>query len=205
MNRLLSSFVIVAILSLGSAFSAQAASIPPSTISLSPTVIAGNVDLADVNLVYRSYLATSDLPGKHILPFASTPSSQYIYVRGTGQATYSLTEPQNTFSFNWGTVGRHDTLTVTRSDNTTYDVFGSSILSLASTLLPGSNVDKTGVYVTLFDSLGIRGVAFATLADSFEFSDLYDPSVVPLPAALPLFGAALLGVAFVRRRRAVTG
>lgn len=62
----------------------------------------------------------------------------------------------------------------------------------------GIKEGKSTRYFSLTDMAGIVRVALRSATEAFEVANV---SAVPLPAALPLFGAALFGVAAARRRK----
>ncbi len=191
------SLFVAALIFFGAASAAQAATY--DSLTLSKTVVPGNVDLADVTLVSNSAIVSADLANQHVLPFSSAKSDKYLAVHAKGLAIYTLSSPNSTVSFNWGTIDTYNWITIKRTDGTTYNVTGTDILNLASSLGLGLTGGKSNIYVTLLDKAGIAAISFVDGAsNAFEISDI---SVVPLPAALGLFSAALVGAAALRRRK----
>lgn len=193
-------FVAAALLSLGVISGAQAATLPlGASFTIGGPVVAGNVDYSDVTLNYNSAIVKGDVTNQHVLPVGFETNKEYLSVYANGLATYSLSSAVTSLAFNWGTIDTYNTLTITRDGGATYDITGSDILALGASLGLGLVPQKSPTYFVLTDIAGIISAAFKSTTNSFEVADI---SVVPLPAALPLFGAALFGVAAARRRKA---
>jgi hypothetical protein len=166
---------------------------------LSPSInlaTAGSLSLSNATIVNP----TSTVANQYIAPTGSIYQNNYLAVfGGGGLATYTLSPNQNTFSFTWGTIDDFNTLTVTDSRNVSYTITGSTILAN----IGGSVNHTTQSDVSISDAFGaITKVQFGSSQNSFEVAN-FGSSAAPLPAALPLFGAAFLAlVMFGRRARA---
>jgi hypothetical protein len=116
-----------------------------------------------------------------------------------GKATFDLNSGFNTFSFEWGSIDSSNSLTVIGDNNKSYTLTGATLLADVTSLKAGTSSD----YFSLTDLDGIKSVILSSTLNSFEVGNISasEVSAVPLPAALPLFGAALLGFALLRLRK----
>ena len=137
--------------------------------------------------------------GQRTSPWDGTlnPSETYTAVRQFGSAGYNLGGSFSSVSFRWGSIDDHNTVNFF-SDNILVDsLTGVDVLNGIGELtgLATRNVNITTD--VLFDR-----IVFTSAGDSFEYANL-QVSVVPLPAALPLYGAgvALLGFMGWRKRK----
>ncbi|HEU0118549.1 MAG TPA: VPLPA-CTERM sorting domain-containing protein [Alphaproteobacteria bacterium] len=137
------------------------------------------------SIYQNNYLAVLDNPPG---PGTVTP----------GSATFTLAAGQHSFAFTWGTIDDFNTLTITDSRNVTYTITGTDILTQI-----GGTDHTAQADVNFIDTFGtIVSATFSTTSNSFEAAN-FGQSNVPLPASLPLFGAALMGLLFFARRERV--
>lgn len=150
--------------------------------------------------------------GEHIQPTGVANDDSYLYSYGYdysytwdgeyylahtfGTVTVEPETPTDEFHFTWGSIDNFNWLRVTRSNNQMYTVSGADILANNLVQL---GPDRTK-YFSLYDDLGVKRIEFQSYWSSFEAGNL---STVPLPAALPMFGAALIGISALRRRKQV--
>jgi hypothetical protein len=117
---------------------------------------------------------------------------------GEGMSTFTMSPGQSGFGFTWGTIDDYNTLTITDSRGYTFTITGSELLSAIS------GVDHTTQSdVEISDAFGtITSAVLTSTQNSFEVANFSQTaSAVPLPAALPLFGAAVLGLGLIAYRR----
>jgi hypothetical protein len=138
----------------------------------------------------------------HTLGF--TPSapyhdtSNYLAIGPGGSLTFTLSQPAHYFGFEWGSVDTSDLVQF-------YD--GNKLLaSFDGADLPShsGNTGSLGTYFANFTSnFPITKIVLSTGKDCsnpFEIDGM-QISTVPVPAALPLFGAAVAGLGAMGRRR----
>ncbi len=135
-------------------------------------------------------------------------TSNYLSVYNGGTATFTLTSNAHSFALDWGSVDGSNSVTINMADGSSQTFTGSQLATLASTeqvsltTQGGTNWGANGsLYVAFSDNAStIKSVVLGSGQNSFEVSDAR-VSAVPLPAALPLFGSAVVGLgAFIRRR-----
>ncbi len=208
------SFMAVAILSLGFSVAAQAATVTlanGAVITYGGDMSSSNgaeVDLTTVggdwtrNDASKVFLTDTNVTGQHVIAYA--PNGQptqnpgtYLAVKAGGVATYTLSSPQTAISFDWGTVDDYNYVTIVRN---VQDVTGAyETYTITGALLAGIQPHVGSTQFSLTDSAGIVAVIFESRgSNAFELKNVL---ATPLPAALVLFGAALVGGAVARRRR----
>ena len=115
---------------------------------------------------------------------------------GAGEATFTMSHAAHYFGFLWGSVDTYNSLSF-------YDKLGNKIASFTGADMPTDNgaQNSTGTFYANFtSSVAIWKVVMTSTANAFEVDNIAI-SAVPLPAALPLFGAALAGMGVMGRRR----
>lgn len=111
-------------------------------------------------------------------------------------ATFELNGGYNTFSFLWGSIDWYNKITVEDMNGDKFTLTGQYLLNTNASL-----VDReTTTYFSITDLDGIKRIIISSTFDAFEMARV-TLSNVPLPAALPMFGMALAGLAFARRRQ----
>jgi hypothetical protein len=110
------------------------------------------------------------------------------------------------FGLLWGSIDGYNTL---RFFNGATQV-GGNITGANVTANPNGAQNQDGTrYVEITSALGFNRVVFTSSQFAFEFDNVAlarepggaDPSIIPAPAGLALFGLGLLGLAALRRRR----
>ncbi len=107
-----------------------------------------------------------------------------------GKLTFTFTSPVSALGFFWGAADEPWTLSA-------YDSADALIESYELPVLNGLN---NGTFV----GISASGIAYATITGSsgdWVFVDNVQTSPVPLPAALPLFSSALIGLGGLARKR----
>jgi hypothetical protein len=145
-------------------------------------------------------------------PFGVNGASQWLSIGGSGggtfnssataYATFSFASPQTSFSFVWGSSSVTNTVTLfdangislgTVSANGGSQLFidGSSTPALSTSDL--ANVSSAGPIIDISSSVAFKTAVLSTDYGTGGF-EVGGVSAVPLPAAFPLFGAALMGL-----------
>jgi hypothetical protein len=227
-----SSLLLAATLVLGFSSVAQAAYVDTISPTISYTLGGSTVAGTDVNLqalpsnpnkIYSYYnlpgVGKLDLDNAAIVtgtntsgtlqykaPTGLSNTDHYLSVYGasslsnnkSGAAILNLNPGFNTVSFEWGTIDTYNSITIVDDKNKSTTITGAQLLSDVSSLVAGVSSD----YFSFTDLAGIKEIILSSTQNSFEIAKM-TVSSVPLPAALPLFGAALAGLAVVRRRKQV--
>jgi len=118
---------------------------------------------------------------------------------GTSSATFTLSQPAHYFGFDFS-VGNF----VSGESVSFYGVKGQLLGSLSADLLEkdGSKLNSSTYFANITSNLPISSVVFNTTGVGGSFSiDNISVSSVPVPAALPLFGAAIAGLGAMNGRR----
>lgn len=128
-------------------------------------------------------------------PGGSADPTNYMTVEAGGTATFELSKAAHYFGFLWGSVDKFNTV----------QFFGKNglLATFTGSDMPNSQ-GKTGLggtfYANFTTNKEIWKVVLSSACDAFEIDDVR-VSTVPVPAALPLFGAALAGLGVMSRRR----
>ena len=117
-------------------------------------------------------------------------------VNASGQTAFDafLTGPGVTGANNWGIFAETgDGLRLVVREGDLFDVGGGDFRTIGALSFAGAFNDAGGIAFFARFTDGTSGIFTAALSDS--------PAVVPVPAALPLFATALLGLGLLRRYR----
>lgn len=154
-------------------------------------------------------LFTTTVANQHLTPGGTLFGGNYLAVLQTpgpgGTATLTMPSGQHALAFEWGSIdgqnAQRNILTIQDSRSVTYTITGQDIMNaLVGFSVPFTN-SQTDYNVVFYDAFGtLVNASFAANQNAFEAANFFT-SAVPLPAALPLFAAALLGMAFVAYRR----
>ena len=117
-----------------------------------------------------------------------------------GTASYSLNQPTTSIEFVWGSPSPGNQVSFFNGNTLvgTVDYGDSAIQSLN---LSNAVDDPSGYLTEISSTQAFQSVVFSGNQQAFELGGT-QVSPVPLPAALPMFGAALLGLGGLARRRA---
>ncbi|HIJ63151.1 MAG TPA: hypothetical protein HPQ04_10715 [Rhodospirillaceae bacterium] len=136
---------------------------------------------------------------------------------GTASVDFSFSTPNTTsMSFVWGSPSNTNLITFMNGNTTIGQVKalegtsqGVELLSADGTsnnfnvqvanLANSQSSGQTGYKITITSSQAFTDAIFTNSAGGFEISGV---SAVPIPAALPMFGAALIGLGGLAHRRA---
>ncbi len=125
--------------------------------------------------------ATGSQGGQYASPFADN-TSEYGAVQ-SGYVEYDFTSFYNALSLIWGSPDDYNTLTFLNNGKVVDSIIGTAIGDR------GSNY-----FVTLKSDAAFNQIQLSSGQPAFEYSNV---SAVPLPASLPMFGLALLGLGAV--------
>lgn len=123
----------------------------------------------------------------------------YTSIQAGGSATYNFAGPATDLSLLWGSPDSYNTLTFYSGLNGT----GTPVYSITGSQL---NIQTYGHDLVDFTFAGgtFEFVVLDSGENAFEFADLQDALLTPLPATLPLFagGLGLFGFLTGRKKRA---
>ncbi len=129
--------------------------------------------------------------------------------------TIAFTSPQEAFALLWGSIDSGNRLDFFLGASAVGSVTGAAVQAAAAGFVSNGFQGPGGsAYVTVTDFLGgtFNRVVASSNVVSFEFAGVVaaqgfgdDPSAVPGPAALALFGAGLMGLGLVARKRRAEG
>ncbi len=130
-------------------------------------------------------------------PASGIDTTNYLAVYGGGTATISLSKAANYLGLLWGSVDTYNTIKFLGAGD-------AELASFTGTDFATHNGDQSingTFYANFISSVPFLKIVLSSSSNSFEVDNIAI-NTVPLPAALPLFGAALAGMgAFGRKRR----
>ncbi|WP_169543727.1 Npun_F0296 family exosortase-dependent surface protein [Sneathiella aquimaris] len=142
---------------------------------------------------------SGSLGGLYTSPWSgANAGASYTSVQGGATATYDFgSNVQTNLEFLWGSIDNYNTLAFYLNDVLVENFDVGAVLAAPGVGLSGMTTATISIQDILFDE-----VVFGSAGNAFEYANL-NISVVPLPAALPLYGAgvALLGFMGWRKRR----
>jgi hypothetical protein len=133
----------------------------------------------------------------------------YLSVGTGGTIALTLPSPQRYFGLLWGSIDTYNFLDFYSGNTLLGTVTGTMAAAAANTLPNGNQAGQGTAYVNVtstdaFDRVVARSTGFAFEFDNVAFNPRIpggDPTEVPVPAALGLFGLGLAGLLAARRRR----
>jgi hypothetical protein len=197
MKKLMSTVVGAVAVSVLFAASAQSATVTFNTdIPAADTFVP--LATATTGTVYEG--ATGSIGGVRRSPWDTIAGMEntgtYTSVSGDSSAAYELTSAINSFDFMWGSVDDYNIIEFYFDGGWVDSLMGDDAqLDSAPKGVEWINASVSSVF--LFDE-----VRFISGSNAFEYANV-QLSAVPLPAALPLYGAgiAVLGFMGWRKRR----
>lgn len=162
-----------------------------------PTPLPGGTLYGSKTFIRQGTTATYAAPWLSTpAPNGSVDNTNYLSVQLGGVATFSLDKAAHYFGFLWGSVDKYNAITFLGA--------GDKLLaSFTGADLPQSVGNRTlggTFYANFTSSAEIMKVVLTSGLNAFELDNVR-VAAVPVPAALPLFGAALAGLGLVARRR----
>ncbi len=143
--------------------------------------------------------------------FASPSGDTTNYLLAGGPPSYAGSETltisgqsSDYFGVYWGSMDTYNTLTFLEGNTVVATITGAQVAA-------GGNADGnqsllgTNNYVNIFDLPSYDAVVLSSTSPNFEVDNIAFGKVptVPEPGTLALLGAGLIGLGFIRRRRAV--
>lgn len=169
------------------------------TMSLLEPVADIGVPLATTTngTVYQN--VTGSIGGVRRSPWENTsiPGGTYTSVSGGSFASYVLDAAISSFSFMWGSVDTYNTIKFFKDGiETGEQIVGQDGINAGAPARTGFGI------ATIFTDNEFNEIRFLSGGNAFEYANL-NVSAVPLPAALPLYGAGLAVMGFIgwRKRR----
>lgn len=143
-------------------------------------------------------IANGTTPNVSAAPFPAggVDTTNYLAVTGGSKITITLASAANYLGLLWGSVDKYNTIDFE-------DASGHILTSFTGADFISSNGDQSAAgtfYANFVSSVPFMKVVLSSTENSFEVDDVAI-SNVPLPAALPLFGAALMGMGLFGRKR----
>lgn len=158
-----------------------------------------------------SAIVSGSVSGQYSAPCGVDGTAQdltnYVTVpdpTGSGSGSVMVTNLGGTYNYFglwWGSMDRYNTLTFYLNNNPTGESFTGTDVVLSGSADGTQTGNRTNHYVNFlylqpYDSFEMSSTQFAFEADNITIGN----RPVPLPAAIWLFGAGLLGLFGVRRR-----
>lgn len=149
-------------------------------------------------------VVNGDVAKQHVFPH-TVDNTNYLSVFGAGQeggshtpglATITLSAAAHYIGFLWGSVDDYNTISF-------LDKLGNTLASFTGNdfTFPGKIDHTSAEYANFTTSAEIWKIVLGSShQNSFELDNI-TVAAVPLPAALPLFGAALAGMGVLGRKR----
>jgi len=198
MKSLLKTLICVAGAAVLFASSAQAATVTATTTDPVAAILNPLAD-ASSGTVYEN--VTGSVSGVRRSPWdtvAGLGNSPYTSVSKDSSATYLLGSLMNTLTFMWGSVDTYNEIKFFNGANEVDSVVGQQVLNI-----PAPEGSGFAVVSILTDVMFDKIQFLSYDKNAFEYANI-QVSAVPLPAALPLYGAgmALMGFLGWRKRKA---
>lgn len=194
--NLITKLASVSALSIGmlaSSISAQAVTID-TTGPIPGAAIANPLATATTGTVFENVVGSED--GVRRSPWQGSSvdenalDSFYTSVSGGGSATYNFGGTRTSISFLWGSPDGYNDLDIDL-------IGGGSTVTINGADVQGP-VAIGQIFVKISD-VSFDEVVFRSGQNAFEYANV--SAAVPIPAALPLFATALLGLGLIGRRR----
>ena len=130
-------------------------------------------------------------------PYQDT--TKYVSLNTSGSADFSLSIKAHYFGLQWGSVDTYNKLVFFQGNTVLDTIMGASIIAAAN--LQAGNQGAFGtVYANFTSPQWFNRVMAYSSGIAFEFDNVR-VSQQPLPAALPMFLSAIMGIFGIGRRR----
>jgi len=148
-------------------------------------------------LVQENIVGTDGVNYYYRSPFENTSlaDKKFTAVRKDASVSYDVGGLSNKVGFTWGSVDSFNMVKFYAGDVVVDWVSGATLL------LQGATQGLGFVQVMLMTDFAFDRIEFSSYNNSFEIANL-KISAVPLPAALPLYGAGVFLLGFLGWRRA---
>lgn len=123
----------------------------------------------------------------------SNPGASYTAVLRESSATYDFTTAMDGISFLWGSVDTYNTINFYSGTVLVDTLTGTDVINGGAS--DGDGWINISILAASFDSM-----VFVSTENAFEYSNLV-VTAVPLPAALPLYGAGIAVLGFIGWRK----
>jgi hypothetical protein len=146
-----------------------------------------------------SEIVQGSVANQYVAPFPTggVDTTHYLAVYGGGSATFTLSHAATYLGLLWGSVDDYNTIKFLDAANNVLTTFtGLDFISHE-----GNQAAAGTFYANFNSSVPFSKIVMTSGANAFEVDNV-SISTVPLPAALPLFGAAVAGMSFLGRKRA---
>jgi hypothetical protein len=165
-----------------------------------------------------SLFVTGDLSGRYAAPFISDGPmagtdnpTVYLSVPGTsrsGAVTLQLDETFNYFGLFWGSIDTYNSISFLLNGVTVDSFSGTDVIN-PNIANGNQTAPSTNTYVNFFGLATFDAVRLASTSYAFELDNIALANIgpltsteIPAPAALGLFGLGLVGLGYMRRRKA---
>jgi hypothetical protein len=148
--------------------------------------------------VSNAQIVQGSSAGNYAAPFpvSGVDKTHYLSVFGGGTATITLAHAATNLGLLWGSVDRYNTISFLDGADNVLATFTGNDFAVNN----GDQSLAGTYYANISSDIAFLKVVLTSTSNSFEVDNIAI-SAVPLPAALPLFGAALAGMSFVGRKR----
>ncbi len=148
------------------------------------TTAFGTLTFSHAQIVYGAQ------GGEFAVPYGTSQTGNYLSVyNNPGIATFTITKPATTFEIDWGSIDPSNQILFTDSQGDQFALTGSMVNANAN---GDQGINGTDL-VVVTSKYNLVSAVLTSGQNSFEVGAV-SVSAVPLPGALTLFGAGLVGL-----------